>query len=87
MDLSGSGIDRGMIDGALATVGADRLLWASDITMCTGLTKLWALEHTGASTSDIAAMRWRNAVRIFPPHTFDAVLGDVMNDTAAGAAS
>ena len=87
MDLSGSGIDRGMIDGALATVGAERLLWASDITMCTGLTKLWALEHTGASASDIADMRWRNAVRIFPTHAFDAVLGDVISDSAQRAAS
>lgn len=77
MDLSGSGIDRGMLDGALASVGARRLLWASDITMCTGLTKLWALEHTGASREDIDAMRWRNAVRIFPRDAFRAVLGDV----------
>jgi len=74
MDLSGSGIDRGMIDGALSTVGAERLLWASDLTMCTGLTKLRALEHTGASARDIEAMRWRNAVRIFPPGSFDAAL-------------
>lgn len=70
MDLSGSGIDRGMIDEALRFVGASRLLWAADLTLCTGLTKLLALEHTGASTSDIANMRWQNAVRIFPPDTF-----------------
>ena len=75
MDLSGSGIDRGMIDEALASVGAARLLWAADLTMCTGLTKLRALEHTVASDTDIAAMRWGNAVRIFPPRVFDAVLG------------
>ena len=83
MDLSGSGIDRGMIDGALATVGAARLLWASDITMCTGLTKLWSLEHTCATAQDIEAMRWRNAVRIFPPQSFSAVLSDV--DARAGS--
>ena len=68
MDLSGSGIDRGMLDEALRWLGARRLLWASDITMCTGLTKLWALEHVGASADDIADMRWRNAVRLFPSH-------------------
>jgi hypothetical protein len=85
MDLSGSGIDRGMIDGALATVGAERLLWASDLTMCTGLTKLRALEHTGATPAEIEAMRWRNAVRIFPPGAFDAVLADVMGDGSAPA--
>jgi len=74
MDLSGSGIDRGMIDEALRWVGAERVLWASDLTMCTGLTKLRALVHTAATPSDIEAMRWRNAVRIFPHGTFDAAL-------------
>lgn len=71
MDLSGSGIDRGMIDHALQWMGARRLLWAADLTLCTGLTKLRALSHTGASPDDIADMRWRNAVRIFPPGAFD----------------
>jgi predicted TIM-barrel fold metal-dependent hydrolase len=82
MDLSGSGIDRGMIDAALAVVGASRLLWASDLTMCTGLTKLRALDHTGASAADIDAMRWRNAVRIFPAGAFDAVLQDGLPERA-----
>lgn len=70
MDLSGSGIDRGMLDAALDGVGARRLLWAADLTLCTGLTKLRALEQTGASGDDIADMRWRNAVRIFPAGVF-----------------
>jgi hypothetical protein len=74
MDLSGSGIDRGMIDEALRWVGAQRLVWACDLTLCTGLTKLRALDHTGASADDIADMRWRNAVRIFPPGTFESAL-------------
>jgi predicted TIM-barrel fold metal-dependent hydrolase len=74
MDLSGSGIDRGMIDEALRWVGAQRLLWACDLTLCTGLTKLRALAYTGASADEISDMRWRNAVRIFPPGTFDAAL-------------
>lgn len=74
MDLSGSGIDRGMMDEALRWVGASRLLWACDLTLCTGLTKLRALAHTGASAEDLADMRWRNAVRIFPAGTFDAAL-------------
>ena len=74
MDLSGSGVDRGMIDEALRWVGASRLLWAADLTLCTGLTKLLALEHTGASADAIAAMRWTNAVRVFPSGAFDAVL-------------
>ena len=75
MDLSGSGIDRGMIDEALRWVGAQRLLWACDLTLCTGLTKLRALPYTGASDDEIADMRWRNAVRLFPRGTFDAALG------------
>lgn len=86
MDLSGSGIDRGMIDEALRWVGARRLLWACDLTLCTGLTKLRALAHTGASPDDIADMRWRNAVRIFPPGTFDAALARPLMTDAPEAA-
>lgn len=74
MDLSGSGIDRGMIDEALRWVGAQRLLWAADLTLCTGLTKARALAHTDTSPGDIADMCWRNAVRIFPAGTFTAAL-------------
>jgi uncharacterized protein len=74
MDLSGSGIDRGMIDEALRWVGARRLLWAADLTLCTGLTKLRALEYTGATADDIADMRWRNAVRLFRAGAFGAAL-------------
>jgi predicted TIM-barrel fold metal-dependent hydrolase len=83
MDLSGSGIDRGMIDEALRWVGASRLLWASDLTLCTGLTKLRALHYTDATAEEIADMRWRNAVRIFPPGTFDAALATPVVSAAA----
>ncbi|HEU4630894.1 MAG TPA: amidohydrolase family protein [Gemmatimonadaceae bacterium] len=71
LDLSGSGVDRGMLDDALAAVGAGRLLWGADVTLETGLAKLWALDVIGLSPEDRAAVRWRNAVRIFPPGTFD----------------
>jgi predicted TIM-barrel fold metal-dependent hydrolase len=71
LDLSGSGVDRGMLDDALAAVGAARLLWGADVTLETGLAKLWALDVIGLSSADRAAVRWRNAVRIFPPGTFD----------------
>lgn len=70
LDLSGSGIDRGMLDGALAAVGPRRLLWACDVTMCTGLAKLRALDHVGLAADDVADVRWRNAVRLFPPASF-----------------
>jgi predicted TIM-barrel fold metal-dependent hydrolase len=65
-DLSGSGVDRGMLDSAIVSLGAQRLLWATDLTMETGLAKLRALETTGlVSASDIKDIRWRNAARIF----------------------
>ncbi|MEP6836091.1 MAG: amidohydrolase family protein [Gemmatimonas sp.] len=73
MDLSGSGIDRGMMDEAVRWVGAKRLLWAADLTLCTGLTKLRALNVMGLNADDIADIRWRNAVRIFPPNSFPTV--------------
>ncbi len=70
LDLSGSGIDRGMIDDALAAVGARRLLWGADITLCTGLAKLWALDAIGLDADALADIRWKNAVRIFPVGAF-----------------
>ena len=69
-DLSGSGVDRGMLDDALATLGAQRLLWACDLTMETGLAKLRALEVIGLSAGDMADVRWRNAARLFPHGSF-----------------
>jgi len=67
LDLSGSGVDRGMLDDALDAVGASRLLWGCDLTMETGLAKLRALEVIGLSRDDLERIRWRNAVDIFPP--------------------
>jgi predicted TIM-barrel fold metal-dependent hydrolase len=71
-DLSGSGVDRGMLDDAIKALGAQRLLWGSDITMCTGLAKLRALETTGLlSADDMKDIRWRNAARIFRAGSFE----------------
>jgi hypothetical protein len=69
-DLSGSGVDRGMLDVAVEALGAQRLLWGCDLTMCTGLAKLRALEVIGLSDDDLEAIRWRNAARIFPGGSF-----------------
>ena len=69
-DLSGSGVDRGMLDDAIVSLGASRLLWACDLTIETGLAKLRALEVIGLSDDAIADIRWRNAVRLFPKGTF-----------------
>ena len=76
VDLSGSGVDRGMLDRTVAAVGASRLLWGSDLTMETGLAKLWALAVIGLSPEDIALIRWRNAARIFPAGSFPALPDD-----------
>ncbi|MGQ0650319.1 MAG: amidohydrolase family protein [Gemmatimonadaceae bacterium] len=70
LDLSGSGVDRGMLDDALVAVGPQRLLWGADLTLCTGLAKLWALEVIGLTRDELADVRWRNAVRLFPDGTF-----------------
>jgi len=67
LDLSGSGVDRGMLDDALRAVSASRLIWGCDITMETGLAKLRALQVIGIPDDAMAAIRWRNAQRIFPP--------------------
>ena len=69
-DLSGSGVDRGMLDAALDVLGARRLLWGCDLTIETGLAKLRALDVIGLSSDQIADIRWRNAMRLFPRGAF-----------------
>jgi predicted TIM-barrel fold metal-dependent hydrolase len=69
-DLSGSGVDRGMLDEAMRVLTPQRLLWGCDLTMCTGLAKLRALEVIGLSGDDLSDIRWRNAARIFPANSF-----------------
>jgi predicted TIM-barrel fold metal-dependent hydrolase len=76
VDLSGSGVDRGMLDRTLATVGASRVLWGSDLTMETGLAKLWALDVLGLAPQDLSLIRWRNAERIFPAGSFPMLRHD-----------
>ena len=72
-DISGSGVDRGMLDGAIRAIGAQRLLFGTDLTMETGLAKLRAIEATGLCTADdIEDIRWRNAARIFGTGAFGA---------------
>jgi predicted TIM-barrel fold metal-dependent hydrolase len=72
-DLSGSGVDRGMLDAAIRQLGAQRLLWGTDLTMETGFAKLRALEATGLLSDDgIRDVRWRNATRVFPPRAFNS---------------
>lgn len=82
-DLSGSGVDRGMLDAALAALGAERLLWGCDVTMCTGLAKLRALEQVGLTRAELSAIRWGNAARIFPSGAFPRVAGQTDRAPAA----
>ena len=82
-DLSGSGVDRGMLDAAVAALGADRLLWGCDLTMCTGLAKLRALDQLGLTRDELSAIRWRNAARIFPRGSFPRAARDTERAPAA----
>ena len=60
-----------MLDAAVAALGPRRLLWGCDLTMCTGLAKLRALDTIGLRPSEIEDIRWRNATRIFPANSFE----------------
>jgi uncharacterized protein len=70
VDLSGSGIDSGMLEAALEAVGPRRLLWGADITLDTALAKLRYLESLGLPADDLAAIRFGNAQAIFPKGCF-----------------
>ena len=72
-DLSGSGVDRGMLDEAMLRLGAGRLIWGSDVTMETGLAKLMGFEAIRLSAGDVSRIRAGNAVRIFPRGSFERV--------------
>jgi predicted TIM-barrel fold metal-dependent hydrolase len=69
VDLSGSGVDGGMLEACLETVGVERLLWGCDLTIDTGWAKLRYLRQL-LSESDLQLVEWRNAARIFPPAAF-----------------
>ncbi len=69
VDLSGSGVDGGMLELCLDRVGAERLLWGADLTLCTGLAKLRHLE-TLLAPADFELVRCHNAERIFPSDAF-----------------
>jgi len=71
VDLSGSGVDGGMLEACVETVGAGRLLWGTDLTMDTGWAKLRYLAVL-LSEDDLDLVRWKNAARIFPPGAFPA---------------
>ncbi|MGI9040953.1 MAG: amidohydrolase family protein [Gemmatimonadales bacterium] len=71
VDLSGSGVDGGMLEACLEAVGVERLLWGCDLTIETGWAKLRYLEHL-LSADEIELVRCGNAARIFPTGAFPA---------------
>jgi len=73
VDVSGSGVDRGMLDEAILRLGAERVLWGSDVTMETGLAKLMGVEAIRLTADQTALIRWGNARRIFPAGSFPTV--------------
>ena len=71
IDLSGSGVDAGMLEGCVAAAGTSRLLWGCDLTIDTGVAKLRHMARI-LSATDLEAVRAGNAQRIFPTGSFDA---------------
>ncbi len=70
IDLSGSGVDTGMLEAVLESVGPQRMVWGTDVTMDTGLAKLRYLESLGLPEAELAAIKHGNAEQLFPAGTF-----------------
>lgn len=72
IDLSGSGVDVGMLEATIEAVGVKRMVWGADITLCTGWGKLRYLESLGLSKADLERIRSGNARELFPAGVFGA---------------
>ena len=70
IDLSGSGVDAGMVERAIECVGCERVVWGCDVTMDTGLAKLRLVESLGLPTEDLERIRGGNARELFPGGAF-----------------
>ncbi|RKX56461.1 MAG: hypothetical protein DRP50_00200 [Thermotoga sp.] len=62
LDTSGSGCDRGMIEKAVRIVGENRILFATDLNITTGIAKFSEARLSDAQREKIA---WGNAKSIF----------------------
>jgi predicted TIM-barrel fold metal-dependent hydrolase len=62
VDISGSGSDAGMVEFALKTVGEDRLLFGTDLTLDTAIARLETLKRAGANIEKIYFL---NAQKVF----------------------
>ncbi len=69
VDLSGSGVDGGMLESCVEAVGVERLLWGADLTLDTGWAKLRYLQRL-LDREDLERVKWKNAARIFPRGAF-----------------
>jgi len=69
VDLSGSGVDGGMLEATVEAVGVDHMLFGCDLTMDTGWAKLRYLEQV-LTPAELEQVAWRNAARIFPVGSF-----------------
>jgi hypothetical protein len=58
-----------MLEAALRAVGAERLLWGADITLCTGWAKLRYLQRL-LPAGDFTLVASGNAARVFPAGAF-----------------
>lgn len=65
VDLSGSGVDAGMLEGVIDAVGSSRMLFGCDITLETGWGKLRYLESI-LPKADVQKIRGGNAKALFP---------------------
>ena len=65
VDLSGSGVDRGMLELCVECVGPERMVWGTDLTMDTGWAKLRALDGLGLAAGAMEGIRWKTAARLF----------------------
>jgi predicted TIM-barrel fold metal-dependent hydrolase len=62
VDISGSGSDEGMAEFALKTVGEDRLLFGTDLTLDTAIARLEVFKRAGANIEKISFL---NAQKVF----------------------
>lgn len=70
LDLSGSGVDSGMIEAVVAAVGPGRMVWGADITLDTGWAKLRYLQSVGLTPHELNLITSGNACMLFPAGTF-----------------
>lgn len=65
VELSGSGVDSGMLEMVVEYVGVPRMMWGSDVTMDTGLAKLRYLQAMDLSDAEMKRITLGTAKEIF----------------------